>query len=118
VGRAEPREDLIQGPVAIPLVEEVPGGAPGPIPLGQVTPGGAGPQDPEDRIDDLATAPWGSPGRRGGGEEVLNQIPLVIGELMPRHGDPLHTTAEPLVQKPFGLIRSKGNTTFLTEPRT
>jgi hypothetical protein len=95
MSRPEPREDLIQRPVAVPLVEEVPGCTPGPILLGQVTPGGAGPQDPENRVDDLATASWGAAGRRGGREEVRDQIPLVIGELMPEHGGPLRTAVDP-----------------------
>jgi hypothetical protein len=86
ISRSEPGENLIEGPVAIPLVEKVPGGAPGAVLLGQVTPGGARPQDPEDRVDDLATASWGASGHRRGREEILDEFPLVIGKLMSEHG--------------------------------
>ena len=48
-GGAEAGEDRVQRPVGVPLVEEVPDGAPGAELLGEVAPRCPGPEDPEDR---------------------------------------------------------------------
>ena len=79
-GGPQSGEDRVQRPVVVPGVEEVPGGGPGAELLGQVAPGGAGPEDPEDAVEDLASIAPGAARASGRGEEVLDELPLLIGE--------------------------------------
>src|SRR5271168_3977985 len=84
-GGPQPGEDRLQRPVVVPGVEEVPGGGPGAEFPGQVAPGGTGAEDPEDAVEDLASISPGAAGASGWGEEVLDELPLLIGESVPQH---------------------------------
>ena len=86
-GGPQSGEDRVQRPVVVPGVEEVPDGGPGAEFLGQVAPGGPGPEDPEDAVEDLASISPGAAGASGRGEEVFNELPLLIGESVPQHPD-------------------------------
>src|ERR1700753_1527451 len=69
MGRPEATQDLVESPVAVPLIKQVPDGAPGTELLGQVTPGRAGAEDPKDAVEHLSAVARRAPGgRRGGGE--------------------------------------------------
>src|SRR5262249_4495684 len=61
-GGTESGQDRVQRAVGVPLVEEVPNGAPGAELLGEVAPRRPGPEDPEDAVDDLATIARRAPG--------------------------------------------------------
>ena len=118
--RVDPRgpqagEDRVQRPVTVPRVEEVPDGAPGTELLGEVAPGRAGPEDPEDAVDDLATiARWAS-GAGWGWEEVTNQFPFAVRQSMPSQDTepPWMCISVHIIMIGHSLL---AKTSFLTEP--
>src|SRR5206468_9226009 len=86
-GGPQSGEDRLERPVVVPGVEEVPGGRPGAEFLREVAPGGSCAEDPEDAVEDLAAISPGAAGASGRGEEVFNELPLLIGESVPHHRD-------------------------------
>src|SRR4051812_46929613 len=90
-GGPQSREDRVQSPVVAPGVEEVPDGGPRAEFLGQVAPGRARPEDPEDAVEDLAPIPPGAARASGRGEEVFNELPLLIGKSVPQHPETAST---------------------------
>jgi len=80
---AESLPDLVDRSVLVPLIEEVPYRGPWPELLREITPGRARPQNPEDRINDLAAVPRPPSGLAvARGEQVSDDFPLPIAERM------------------------------------
>jgi hypothetical protein len=76
------RQEAIPGTVAPPAVEAIEAGLPGTVPFWEVAPGRAGPQLPEDAVDDGAmVAPLTAPLTALSGKERLYLLPSLVGDL-------------------------------------
>ena len=67
---------------------------------------GAGPEDPEDAVEDLASVSPGAAGASGGGEEVFNEFPLWISKAVPQHSETASLVCMPV--HPILAVRSIG----------
>jgi hypothetical protein len=85
--QVQPFEDPVEGAVPPPEGQPVVDGGELAIPLGQLPPLGPGVQHPEDAVEDGAVVlPLAAP-LAGRGQEVLDQLVLLVGQLIAaRHG--------------------------------
>ena len=69
-----------------PPVEPVVHGLPGAEALGQVPPGNAGPDSPDDGVDEVAVSSFRDR-TRSNGEKAFNALPLSIAQFVSVHGE-------------------------------
>lgn len=83
------REDALPAPPCGPAAEPSGDRVPVAVALGQVAPGSAASGDPDDGVDEEPVVPGRGAGIGGfAGEQVLNPLPLLVGDLIAsgRHG--------------------------------
>jgi len=81
VGLDDGIHQAIPDPRLAPAVEAIVGRRVRPIPLGQIAPGGAGPQHPEDAVEDPTIVPrFGAPSVHR--QKRLDDTPLEVGEVV------------------------------------
>jgi len=71
-------------------------GRPGAELRGQIAPGGAGPEDPEDAVEDLTAISPGTARASGRGKEVSDELPLLIRESVPHNLEAASLTCVPV----------------------
>lgn len=85
MGCPQMAQDLIERPVNIPIVEQIPDGLPGRVFLGQIPPRCAGPENPENCIHDFSSVPRRPSSRSRRWENVRNTTPLIVSEFVSGH---------------------------------
>ena len=76
----EPLPDAALRPPCKPVVD----GLPGAEPLGKIAPGNAGPDSPDDRVDELPVTALG-PRSRLSGQQGLDPLPLHVTQFVSAH---------------------------------